>query len=152
MKRNKNWHCDLADYLDETWDRSFEWGKHDCALSASNCLEVMTDVDPAEWFRGKYETEKGAFKALRKSPYGLDDEKDFNTLFTSVVKELALENDMEPVTPSFLHRGDLTLKETESGLLAMAIFVGNGVAVVSETSGWEIKPKPDHDYAWRLPY
>lgn len=153
MKRNKNWRDKLVETLDEKASLEFTWGQNDCALFASDLMESMTGVDPAGWFRGKYDTELGAYFSLHRSPFSGDNPPEgFNNLFKKVVSTLADENGMEQIPPEYLHRGDLTLVEQHEGLFAMGIFVGSGVAVASRSGGYDLIERPEHEYAWRIPY
>lgn len=63
----------------------FEWGKHDCALSAAKAVQVQLkdDVDFAADFRGKYSTMEGGLKLLRKAGF-----KDHAGLIASLLPEI----------------------------------------------------------------
>jgi hypothetical protein len=64
--RTDHWEIKLDQYLDEKFDTPFEWGTHDCALFAANWIELLTGVDVAGEYRGKYDSELGAYKLIRK--------------------------------------------------------------------------------------
>ncbi len=60
------WQKKLEGFL---WSREhspFEWGTNDCCIFACDGVEVMTGIDPACWFRGKYHNRKQAFRSLRE--------------------------------------------------------------------------------------
>lgn len=63
--RHQDWEDRLRTYLDRVKEDKFEWGTHDCALFSADCVNAMTGVDPAEVFRGTYDTARGAAEALR---------------------------------------------------------------------------------------
>lgn len=44
-----------------------EWGSSDCLLSTSEAIQAVVGVDPLKKFRGKYTTEAGAAKAMRRN-------------------------------------------------------------------------------------
>ena len=46
--------------------RPFLWGEFDCCLFAADCTASVCGVDPAENYRGKYTTETGAKRQLKK--------------------------------------------------------------------------------------
>lgn len=46
--------------------RPFEWGEADCCLFVADALAALYGKDYAAPFRGKYTTEKGAYKLLKK--------------------------------------------------------------------------------------
>jgi hypothetical protein len=151
MQRYDDWEKRLNKALEEKREQSFEWGVNDCALFASDLMESITGTDPAEWFRSEYSTEKGAYKALKRSPFS-NNAKDFNKLFTSVVSELSKQNGMDAIGPNFMQRGDLALVKQQNDLLAMGIFVGNGVACAKEPKGYELMSVEKVQKAWRVPY
>lgn len=70
MIRHPDWHDRLATYLDRVSEEPFKWGEHDCALFAASAVQRMTGVDPAEDFRGTYDSYKGATEALREHGSG----------------------------------------------------------------------------------
>lgn len=154
MKRKDNWIGRLYERLEEKESESFEWGTNDCALFASDLMKSMTGTDPAEWFRDRYDSERGAYFALHRSPFsGEDPPEGFNELFSKVVSTLAEEHGMNPVEPEKLQRGDLALVKQYEGLYAMGIWVGGGAAVPSRgENGYYLKDRPDHEYCWRVPY
>lgn len=45
---------------------AFQWGRHDCALFAADCVQAITGIDPASELRG-YTTEAGAAKCIRRA-------------------------------------------------------------------------------------
>lgn len=70
LKRHDDWEERLSVYLDRVADEPFKWGSHDCALFAADCVLAMTGADPAEAYRGKYDTARGAAEALREHGAG----------------------------------------------------------------------------------
>lgn len=65
--RKLSWQQDLAAYLASCKETEFVWGTFDCCLFAANCAKVICGKDPAEVYRGSYETEIGAKKALLRN-------------------------------------------------------------------------------------
>lgn len=59
-----DWPDRLAAVIRSSQDQPFEWGKHDCALWTSSCVEAMTGIDTLAGYRGKYKTPKGALRQL----------------------------------------------------------------------------------------
>jgi hypothetical protein len=151
MQRYDDWARRLSQALKEKQNDPFEWGENDCALFASDLMESITGTDPAEWFRGEYSTEQGAYKALKRSPFS-NNAEDFNKLFTSVVSTLSEQNGMDQINRDFMQRGDLGLVKQQDDLLAMGIFVGNGVACAKKPKGYELMNTDCVEKAWRVPY
>lgn len=46
--------------------KPFSWGESDCSLFVADAILALRGVDYAEPFRGKYKTQKTAYKALQK--------------------------------------------------------------------------------------
>lgn len=64
--RSPDWEERLSTYLDRVVDEPFTWGSHDCALFAASAIKAMSGIDPAEAFRGQYDTREGSARALRE--------------------------------------------------------------------------------------
>lgn len=54
----------LQKVFNEYKDKPFEWGKRDCCLFVCDCVKAMKDIDPAEKYRGLYDSELSAKKML----------------------------------------------------------------------------------------
>ncbi|GEA12675.1 hypothetical protein [Alteromonas sp. KUL49] len=94
--RLPNWDIELAEYIESVANAPFAWGEHDCCLFAANAAKLITGIDFAQRFRGKYSTELGAARALKR--YGQGDL--FNTLCDIFG---------EPCPILTLQRGDIAL-------------------------------------------
>lgn len=44
----------LSEYVDRVATRRFEWGVNDCLTMVAGAVELLTGVDHAEGYRGKY--------------------------------------------------------------------------------------------------
>lgn len=95
-------------FIQEYAQKPFKWGETDCALFISDWCKFYADFDPAEDFRGKYDDEISAKKALVLISGGL---------------EQAADKYMSRVQPNFVQRGDVVSAELEEGL-TMGIAVG----------------------------
>lgn len=75
----------VAQWVRESMSMPFEWGKHDCALSAATAVQVQLKdgIDFGADFRGKYSTMEGGLKLLRKSGF-----KDHAELAASLLPEI----------------------------------------------------------------
>jgi hypothetical protein len=92
----------LINFLKSQQNASFAWGLNDCFLFASSCVEIMTGHDPMANWRGKYKTEQGALRLLKKHGGG------------SVLT--AFSEFFGPIKPRLnAVNGDLILIETETG-------------------------------------
>jgi hypothetical protein len=59
----------LFSFIEQNKNRKFEWGKWDCCLFVCDYLNLIIDKDLAKSFRGKYSTEIGAYKQIKKQGY-----------------------------------------------------------------------------------
>lgn len=66
LTRLPDWDRRLARAVDRHVDIPGEWGKADCLLTCADIVEAITGVDPAADIRGKYKTEAGAARLLRR--------------------------------------------------------------------------------------
>lgn len=112
MTRLPDWEARLSAYLAEVRGLPHAYGSHDCALHGANVVNALIGIDHGAPFRGRYTTELGAAKALRK--YGA------GTLEATFDAHL-------PVIPiAFAGRGDLVMAEGSIGVCigGDAMFVG----------------------------
>lgn len=112
MIRLSTWEADLSAYIASVRNLPFVYGKHDCGLFAAGAVVAMTGEDPAAEFRGKYSSEIGIAKALKKIGAG-DLETTLDTMFET-----------RPV--GLLRRGDLAWNGDSVGVCmgGYALFVG----------------------------
>lgn len=112
MTRRSTWEADLSAYIASVRGQSFAWGELDCAMFAAGAVIAMTGVDPIEVYRGKYSSEMGAAKALKK--YGAGDLRS------------TLDSMFDPCPVGRLQRGDLVWNGEAVGVCmgAYALFVG----------------------------
>lgn len=56
----------LVRYLREAAGRPFAWGSLDCSLFMAGWVLARTGIDPAAPLRGRYATERGALRHVRR--------------------------------------------------------------------------------------
>lgn len=95
LTRFENWPEILADKIEQARDTPFSWGTHDCALFCADIILAMSGSDLAHDLRGRYKTESGALKRIRKLGF-------------KNLEELVNER-LEPVPITCAQRGDLVL-------------------------------------------
>lgn len=64
---NHDWPERLFEFIESRRYMPFAWGSNDCALFAADALQIRCGIDFAERFRGKYTSELGAAKFIRKA-------------------------------------------------------------------------------------
>lgn len=67
--RVPGWHSSLTAYLADVARTPFVYGQHDCALFAADAVRVMTGVDLAGTYRGRYSSLSGGMRILRKDGF-----------------------------------------------------------------------------------
>ena len=66
MARVTYWERRLIEAVDKCRGAEISTGSLDCGLFAADCVLAVTGVDYMEDFRGKYKTQKGALRLLKK--------------------------------------------------------------------------------------
>lgn len=66
MKRKEGWELALYEATNAAFHRAHEWGAHDCASFAADCVEAMTGVDLLPE-RGEYHDNVSAAKVIVNS-------------------------------------------------------------------------------------
>jgi len=138
LSRFEDWEARLSVHLDIKAEQRFQWGVNDCALFAADCVKAMTGVDPAEAFRGQYDTSRGAALALREHGAG--------TLLKTMKAMFG-----EPISPHFAQRGDVVMRDaTTTGICAgqFSWFMGEE----GEREGLVYLPTAACRYAFRVPF
>lgn len=132
--RLSDWEERFSHYIESVFDKDFVWGEHDCALSFINAARAITGEDRAPEFRGKYSTELGSIRALKRIGAG-DLESTLDEKF--------------PVIPaSMAQRGDGIWDGAAVGICmgSYALFVGQS----DERQGMFRVPRSDWVKAWRV--
>lgn len=115
---------------------AFEWGNSDCALLAADWVKLHLNVDYAAPFRGRYRTELGSKRALKKLGY--------TSLADAITASLG-----EPLQNAKLaQRGDVVLVTTSLGD-SVGIVDGFGVMVQGDKGIVHVNHS-DILYAWRV--
>ena len=56
---------DLAAWLSEQGRRPWVWGECDCTMWVADWIKAVSGIDPAERYRGRYRTQRGAEHVLK---------------------------------------------------------------------------------------
>jgi hypothetical protein len=67
MTRLPDWQARLDSFLRAHVHDRFAYGSWDCCLFVCDAIREMTGVDPAQDFRGKYQSRKQAYALIRDS-------------------------------------------------------------------------------------
>ena len=130
--RLEGWEKRLAAQVEAVRSRPFEWGQHDCATWAAEVRLAMTGQDAAAAWRGRYRSERGALRTLRRLG--------FQTMEAGVTGVLS-----DPLpTPLLAQRGDVVLMDD-----ALGVCIG-AVALFLAPEGLTERPMADCRLAWRV--
>jgi hypothetical protein len=126
----------LNQYLSDIDGKPFVWGNHDCCLFVANYLKMITGVDYAAEYRGKYTTAVGAARALKRHGGG-DVLSMMNSKFISI-------------RPSFAQRCGMVCYEFDGMGNTVGLCVGEKSAFVALSGDIVYVPTLDCHSAWRV--
>lgn len=130
--KHPDWHNRLIAVIRAAEKRPFLWGEHDCCLFAADCAEAMTGENFADGWRGTYDSETRAKKALLRGGGSLE-------------KVLAKYLDEVPV--KMAQRGDIAVVEN-AGTRCAGVIYGGAVWVPGEAGLVCLRVKPMS--TWRV--
>ncbi|WP_251854232.1 DUF6950 family protein [Enterobacter asburiae] len=130
--KHPDWHNRLIAVIRAAEKRPFLWGEHDCCLFAADCAEAMTGDNFADGWRGTYDSETGAKKALLRGGGSL---------------EKVLAKYLAEVPVKMAQRGDIAVVEN-AGTRCAGVIYGGAVWVPGETGLVCLRIKPLS--AWRV--
>lgn len=135
--RRRDWECALGAYLASCAGARFRYGRMDCALFAAGAVMAMTGNDPAAPFRGKYRSQAGSIREIRRAGYD------------SLIA--LMDAQFEAIPPAFARRGDLVADTAGS----LGVCVGRDALFVGEeegAAGLVRLPLTGWAHAWRIPF
>lgn len=118
--RNRDWTTQLATTIKAAIERPFSWGEFDCCLFAADCSMAVCGTDPATLYRGRYTTEAGAKRLLKKNHGSL---------------EAAWDACFLRVPPAFIQRGDVALYDGVNGRGIAVFWAGEFWSVAEDGVG-----------------
>jgi len=120
--RKANWPVILAEQVEAARSRPFAYGSHDCATWSFDIRNALTGGEnPADNWRGRYTTELGCARTMRK--LGWRDVEDMGRKLLG-----------NPIAPLMAQRGDILLADGAFGIClgAAGAFIGeNGIVAKS---------------------
>ncbi|WNS34752.1 hypothetical protein RQP58_08635 [Enterobacter asburiae] len=124
--KHPDWHNRLIAVIRAAEKRPFLWGEHDCCLFAADCAEAMTGDNFADGWRGTYDSETGAKKALLRGGGSLEN---------------VLAKYLDEVPVKMAQRGDIAIVEN-AGTRCAGVIYGGAVWVPGETGLVCLRIKP----------
>ncbi|RZU39323.1 DUF6950 family protein [Edaphobacter modestus] len=124
LNKKQHWHTRaFHNFLVERATSPFAWGTNDCALFVADAILAITGTDIAENFRGKYTTELGALRIIKKITGG-------STIADAATYCANKHGLAEHTHPLMAKRGDLVVIDNGGNLIAGVVHL-NGRHVVS---------------------
>ena len=117
MSKKVNWQTEVAVVIKQGADAPFDWGTTDCCLFASDIAKIQTGIDPAEKYRGTYDTK---FSALRRV---VKNHGSFEAIF---------DEHFERVPNAMAQRGDIVMTSVDK---TMGIVWSGGCLVSTGEEG-----------------
>jgi hypothetical protein len=107
MTRFDDWEMRLDTFIQKRMKTPFRWGSHDCAIFAYDAVLMMTGIDIAERFRGKYSNKSEADQEMIGIAGGGLEE---------MVEFFAATHAMTEIERPFASRGDLALSHVQTAI------------------------------------
>jgi hypothetical protein len=121
----------------------YKWGENDCALFVADGIEAITGVDIAADFRGKYDDQASAMKAIKTIAKG-------KTIADAIAFCAAKYSILEWHQPLFAQRGDIATFNNEGRLICGLIHLNGRDIVAPGDSGLQRFPITLIDRAWHV--
>ena len=128
--RLDNWDLILSDEIEAARTRPFEYGRHDCVTWAMSVRAKILGIAQPDWI-GRYKTEKGAARVLKRAGYDSLEEAGRGVLGVPLS------------SPLMAQRGDIVLGE------AFGVCIGSDAVFPGET-GLRAVSIMDTRMAWRV--
>ncbi len=143
LHRIEGWEGRLADFVAQARALPFQWAVFDCCSMPCQAVQIITGVDPLAELRGRYQTELGALRILRRFAGGG---------VTEMIEKITENLDVPEVEPPFARRGDIVLYDDLALVqgpfnAALGLCLGRDVAVV-ELEGLRLWPLARASRAW----
>ena len=147
MKRVDGWQLNLKEYLQGRLNTPLIWGQSDCCLFVADAVQVITGGDIAHWFRGQYDTRRGAFNKMKEYCQGSVQET------FQMFAELNGFNEVQAI-----ETGDIVLLKADAcdpvaGRLSNGMTVGLGLnfgTISQGKDGLVLTEEPEVVKVWRL--
>jgi hypothetical protein len=138
--RLPNWNSRLAAVIREKQRGKFEWGRNDCSLFACDCIQAVMGIDPAEEFRGKYDSRLSGARLVKEVCDGT-----LEILADSIAARLGFVE----VALTHAQRGDLGLYHDPTLGDTLGINIGGSFAFLME-QGMIYLPADKIARVWRV--
>lgn len=136
--RVDNWDTKLSNYIVESSNKKFKYGKADCVNFVIGAIEVVTDK---KVFDMEYKTIKEAKKIILEF-----NKKDL----LDIARDIAKKNNFKEINTSFARRGDVVFLKTDEELGGTMGICSGEWSIFKAKIGQEKRLTNTCDYAWRI--
>lgn len=136
--RVDNWDTKLSNYIVESSNKKFKYGKADCVNFVLGAIEVVTDK---KVFDMEYKTIKEAKKIILEF-----NKKDL----LDIARDIAKKNNFKEINTSFARRGDVVFLKTDEELGGTMGICSGEWSIFKAKIGQEKRLTNTCDYAWRI--
>lgn len=136
--RVDNWDTKLSNYIVESLNKKFKYGKADCVNFVLGAIEVVTDK---KVFDMEYKTIKEAKKIILEF-----NKKDL----LDIARDIAKKNNFKEINTSFARRGDVVFLKTDEELGGTMGICSGEWSIFKAKIGQEKRLTNTCDYAWRI--
>jgi hypothetical protein len=143
MTRVQGWEGLFGCYVQTFAGARFAYGTHDCTMFVCDGVRVMTGVDLADGFRGKYSSAAGALKVIRKyvgTP---------QATLEQLAEAIAAKHGIAEVPVLMAQRGDVLLLSTPDGPALGLLSLDGWHVLAAAPKGLTRTPLQDCLRAWR---
>jgi hypothetical protein len=139
--RRHDWQSRFAAYIKEKQRADFQWGVNDCCLFVCDGIFEIAGKDPAESFRGRYDSMVTGYKLIREFCGGGIEE---------LSDAMARIHGFIEVDPKRAQRGDLGLHRNIFIGDTLGICIGDTWAFMRESEGCVYLKTNMISRAWRI--
>lgn len=140
--RHRDWIDRYVKFIHSRRDRSFEFGVHDCCITACDMIKEITGKDPGKKFRGQYGIDN-PIRALRL----VKEHGDVDGIAEQVCQEFGWPE----ISPAFAGRGDLVCLDLGGQRKSLGWVDLSGTEVMAPAmTGVQSRPRSEVLRAWRI--
>ena len=135
VAKKEQWDSKLYEFINDSRDKPFNWGKWDCCIFGIDAIKAMTGDLPL----------KSHWKNKNEAMEFIATEGSLNKIMTKYLREWGLDI----IDKMFITAGDIALVKDENGEELVGVCTGNMIACVCE-DGFTFKGNLTAKKVWRI--
>jgi len=145
VSRLDGWEKDFNQFIADRMHFELVWGEHDCCMFVADSIKSITGTECAEYFRGKYSTQAGAYKKIKAYSGGG---------VAEMMDKIAEEYSLNEVGINYAGRGDVALcvVDTHIGdnVEVLGVLTGDGRIMIAGRDGLVANKKSVGVKFWKI--